>query len=148
MRILRDLYYHKPASKRTKLSVAMDHLMGVMKKKGHIFILSDFMDPNFEQSLHRLGRKHDTVAVVIEDKLEKQVPRIGLVDFEDPETGEIACVDTSSPVFQREYAAYLQKIELERQAKLRRSQVDTVTIRGDEDLVTPLLKFFQRRNRR
>lgn len=148
MRILRDLYYHKPASKRTKLSVAMDHILGMLKKKAHVFIISDFIDPDFESSLHRLGRKHDTVAIVVEDKLELQVPKVGLVDFEDPETGETVCVDTSSPIFQREYAEYLKALALERQAKLRRSQVDTIMVRGDEDLITPLLKFFQRRNRR
>jgi uncharacterized protein (DUF58 family) len=148
MRILRDLYYHKPASRRTNIGGALDHLLGVMKKKAHVFVISDFLDPDFESSLHRLGRKHDTVAVVIEDKLELQVPKVGLVDFEDPETGEVVCVDTSSPTFQREYAEYLKRLALDRQNALRRSQVDTVLIRGDEDIVTPLLNFFKRRNRR
>lgn len=148
LRILRDLYYHKPASRRTQLGVAVDHLQAVLKKKAHVFIVSDFLDEGFESQLRRLGKKHDTVAVVLEDKLESEIPKMGLVDFEDPETGEIVCVDTSSPVFQKEYKAFLDKRTAQRQAELRRAQVDTIPIRTDEDLVTPLLNFFKKRSRR
>ena len=69
------------------------------------------------------------------------VPAMGLVDFEDPETGEMVCVDTSSPVFRREYKKYLDGVLARRQAELRRAQVDTIHIRTDDDLVTPLLTF-------
>lgn len=148
LRILRDLYYHKPASRGTDISEALDHLLSVTKKKAHIFVISDFLDQKFESSLRRLSKKHDTVAVVIEDKLELQVPKMGLVDFEDPETGEMVCVDTSSPVFQREYQDYLKALANQRQLELRRAQVDTVMVRGDQDLITPLLNFFKGRSRR
>src|SRR5690606_1917584 len=96
LRILRDLYYHKPGSRETRIAVGLDHLLSVLKKRAHIFIVSDFLDQNFEGSLRRLGKKHDTVAVVLEDKLELDVPSLGLIDFEDPETGEVVTVDTSS----------------------------------------------------
>lgn len=148
MRILRDLYYHKPASKGTNISLAMDHLVGVLKKKTHVFVISDFLDQNFESSLRRLGKKHDTAAVILEDKLEVDVPQMGLVDFEDPETGESVAVDTSSPIFQREYKKYLADMVARRTVELRRAQVDTIPIRTDQDLVTPLLNFFKRRSRR
>ena len=148
MRILRDLYYHKPASRGTSLGLALDHLLAVLKKKAHIFVISDFLDSNFESQLRRLGKKHDTVAVVLEDKLEMDIPHMGIVDFEDPETGQVVTVDTSSPVFQREYREYLTGLRLQRRNELRRSQVETVEIRTDQDPVTPLLQFFQKRNRR
>jgi uncharacterized protein (DUF58 family) len=148
MRILRDLYYHKPASRGTGIAQALDHLLGVLKKKAHIFVISDFLDQGFESSLRRLSKKHDTAAVVLEDKLEVQIPKLGVVDFEDPETGEVVTVDTSSPVFQREYQLYLNELKAKRKSELRRSQVDTIEIRTDDDLVTPLLEFFRRRSRR
>lgn len=148
LRILRELYYHKPVSRQTSVKVALEHLLAVTKKKAHVFVVSDFLDENFEAPLRRLSKKHDTVAVVLEDRLEVEIPSLGLVDFEDPETGEIACVDTSSPVFQKEYKAFLEKRADRRRAELRRAQVDTIPIRTDDDLVTPLLNFFKKRSRR
>lgn len=148
MRILRDLYYHKPGSKGTDIGVAIDHLYGALKKKAHIFVISDFLGAGFEGALRRLSRKHDTVAVVLEDKLEMEIPAMGLVDFEDPETGETVCVDTSSPVFQREYKEYLKQMSDKRNGELKRSQVDQIRVRTDEDLVMPLLAFFQRRSKK
>lgn len=148
MRILRDLYYHKPSSRGTNIGSALDHLYGALKKKAHIFVISDFLNQGFEGALRRLARKHDTVAVVLEDKLEVEVPSMGLVDFEDPETGEIVCVDTSSPVFQREYKEYLQQLHQNRANELKRSQVDVIDMRTDQDLVMPLLAFFQGRGKK
>ncbi len=148
LRILRDLYYHKPASRRTSLAAALGHLQMVIKKKAHVFVISDFLDQDFEGPLRRLSKKHDTVAVVLQDKLELEVPSLGLVDFEDPETGEVVCVDTSSPLFKREYKAYLEALAGKREQELRRAQVDQVQMRTDGDLVTPLLEFFKRRSRR
>jgi len=148
MRILRDLYYFKPGSRGTNLGLAVDHLYGALKKKAHIFVLSDFLNEGFEGPLRRLSRKHDTVAVVLEDKLELEIPSLGLVDFEDPETGETVCVDTSSPVFKREYQEYLKQLNARRESELKRAQVDLINVRTDQDLVTPLLAFFQRRSRR
>lgn len=148
MRILRDLYYHKPASRGTNLGIALDHLTSVLKKKAHVFVISDFLDKNFEGHLRRLSKKHDTVAVVLEDQLEVELPQIGLVDFEDPETGEMVTVDTSSPVFRREYKTYVDGMKNERKVELRRSQVDVIEMGTGEDVVTPLLRFFQGRARR
>ncbi|MBX3023182.1 MAG: DUF58 domain-containing protein [Bdellovibrionales bacterium] len=148
MRILRELYYHKPGSRGTDMTLALEHLQSALKKKAHVFVISDFLDQGFESQLRRLSKKHDTVAVVLEDKLELNIPKIGVVDFEDPETGELITVDTSSPIFQKEYKVYLDGLKSVRKTELRRSQVDTIDIRTDEDLVTPLLQFFQRRSRR
>ena len=148
MRIMRELYFHKPASRGTNIALALDHLQGALKKKAHIFVISDFHGSGFESSLRRLSKKHDAVAVVLEDKLELEIPALGLVDFEDPETGEIICVDTTSPVFKREYGEYLNQVRCNRQNELRRAGVDTIPIRTDSDLVTALLRFFQGRRQR
>ena len=148
MRILRELYFFKPASRGTGIAMALDHLHGALKKKAHIFVISDFLDSGFEQSLRRLSKKHDTAAIVLEDKLEVEVPAMGLVDFEDPETGDYVTVDTSSPIFRREYGKYVATLAAQRQQELRRAQVDLIPIRTEQDLVTPLLNFFKKRSRR
>ena len=147
-RILREIYYFKPQSKRTSVGVAVDYLLGVLKKKSHIFLFSDFLDQGFETPLRMLGKKHDAVAVVVKDPLEIEIPMMGLVDFEDPETGEVVTVDTSSPLFQRNYKQYNQKQEEARETQLRRAQVDQINIETDKDLVQPLVQFFQKRKTR
>ncbi len=62
-RILRDLFYHQPTSRGTNLNVALDFLAGVLKKKAHIFVVSDFLSQDFENGLRRLNKSHDVVAV-------------------------------------------------------------------------------------
>jgi hypothetical protein len=122
--------------------------VGVLKRKAHVFVISDFMDQGYESLMRRLSKKHDAVAVVLADKLERELPKIGLVDLEDPETGEIVAVDTNSPVFRREYKAMIASRAQQRDAELRRAQTETIFIETDSDLVTPLLNFFKRRKQR
>ena len=138
----------KPKSKRTSVGTAVDFLLGVLKKKSHIFLFSDFLDSGFETPLRMLGRKHDAVAVVVKDPLETTIPAMGLMDFEDPESGEVITVDTSSPVFQRDYKQYCHKQDEVRESQLRRAQVDLINIETNQDLVQPLVQFFQRRKTR
>jgi uncharacterized protein (DUF58 family) len=147
-RILREIYYFKPQSKRTSIGVAVDFLQGVLKKKSHIFLFSDFLDQGFETPLRMLGKKHDAVAVVVKDPLESKIPSMGLVDFEDPETGDTVTVDTASTSFQREYKNYCQKQDEIRAGQLKRAQVDQIDIDTDKDLVQPLVHFFQKRKSR
>lgn len=147
-RILRDIYYYRPQSKKTSIAAAVEYLQGVLKKKSHIFIFSDFMDQGYETPLRHLGKKHDTVAVCVRDPLEMGMPKLGLVDFEDPETGEVFTVDTSSPSFQKDYRNYMnQQMELHR-SQLQKAQVDIIEVPTDQDLVNPLISFFRRRARR
>lgn len=147
-RILRDLFYFKPKSRGTNLASALEFLMGVQKKKSHTFIFSDFYDQNFETELRLLSRKHDAVAVVVNDPLELELPDVGLVDMEDPETGELFTVDTSSLVYRRDFTEWTLKRKERRDQELRRSRVERIEVRTDQDYVQPLVKFFKMRNRR
>lgn len=147
-RILRDLYYFRPASQGTQIRCAIEHVRGVLKRKATIFIFSDFIDKNFESSLRQLGRKHETIAVVVEDPAERELPRLGLIDMQDPETGEIVTVDTSSPSVRKQFEAEMAKVRIERDQMLRKSQVEKIEIQTDQDMVDPLIAFFKRRNRR
>lgn len=147
-RILRDIYFFKPESKRTSIASAAEYLLSVVKKKSHVFLFSDFLDSGFERALAQLGRKHDTVAVIVKDPIEEKLPPLGLVDFEDPESGEIVTVDTSSPVFQKEYQAFVARQEREREQQLRRAAVDTIEVATNQDLVQPLVGFFRQRKMR
>lgn len=147
-RILRDLYYYKPHSRQTDIARAGEFLRGVLKKRANIFLFSDFFSNNYEASLKVLSKKHEVVAVVVSDPTENQLPPIGLVDFEDPETGEIWTADTSSPIFRRDFQNSVKQMIDRRDQELVRAQIERINIFSDKDIVQPLVGFFKRRLRR
>lgn len=144
-RILRDLYYFKPRSRRTRVSSAVHYLAGILKKRATVFLMSDFMDEGFDQSLRLLGRKHDVIAVVVGDKAESELPQVGLLDLQDAETGEIITVDTSSAAFRESLKRENERRREQRDKMLRQSQVDRVDIEASGNYVDPLIQFFERR---
>ncbi len=142
-RILRDLYYHKPRRSGTKIASAVEFLQGILKKRSNIFLFSDFMDNSFSTNLRVLGRKHDVVAVAVQDPSELSLPNIGLVDMQDAETGEVITVDTSSVLFRRAYERHIAQVKTERDQELRRSKVDRIDVLTAGDFVNPLIRYFQ-----
>lgn len=144
-RLLRDLFYYKPKSHETRLSTSFSYLQGVLKKRATIFVFSDFLDDNFEQSLRLLGRKHDVVACVVNDAAEYGLPDMGVVEVQDAETGEIMTVDTSSRSLREEYQKAVLKRKDQRDRQLRLSQVERVDVKSSEDYVNPLVAFFKKR---
>ena len=146
-RILRDLYYVKPKGQGTSIDVAAQYLQGLLKKKAVVFILSDFLDQNFDVGLRSLSKKHDVTALVLEDPLEQNFPAMGLVDIEDPETGEVLTVDSSSHSFQEAYRRARAVRVSERDKFLRKSQVDRIEIVNAENFIDPVIKYFKRKKR-
>lgn len=146
-RILRDLLFYKPKSKGTNMTVGLQHLLGMLKKRSTIFVLSDFLDGGFDRTLRQLGQKHDTVAVVVDDPLERKMPPIGLIDFEDSETGEVITVDTSNKRFRKDYESQLAAAVEARNRGLRLAQVGRIDIHTSQDVIDPLVKFFRSRHR-
>lgn len=145
LRILRDLYYFKPKSRGTRVASALEYLQGVLKKRSNVFIISDFIDKGFDQSLRMMSKKHEVIAVVVQDPAEADIPAIGLVEFYDPETGDVRLVDTSSKSFQRDYKKLLEEEKYNRDQELKKSQVSRVDILSNEDFADPLIEFFKRR---
>lgn len=144
-RLLRDLFYYKPKSHRTKLSAGFTYLQGILKKRATIFVFSDFMDEGFDQSLRLLGRKHDVVACVVNDAAEYSLPEMGVIEVQDAESGEVLTVDTSSPGFRKEYEQAVLQRKDQRDRMLRLSQVERVDVKSSEDYVNPLVAFFKKR---
>jgi len=146
-RILRDLFYFQPKSRRTKISEGLAYLQGVLKKRAAIFVLSDFFDEGFDQSLRLLGRKHDVTALVVQDHAELHLPNLGVVELQDSETEEILTVDTGSMSFREEFAQAVKKKKTLRDRLLRQAQVGRVDVNSSENYVDPLIEFFKRRHR-
>jgi uncharacterized protein (DUF58 family) len=148
LRVLRELLYHRPRGRGTDIGAALEYLAHVQRKRAVTFLVSDFRDEGFDRALAVAGRRHDLVAVRIGDAREQELPPLGYVELEDPETGERVVVNTSSRVFRSAFRAVetSRKDALDR--ALRRSKVDVIDISTGEPWVKPLMRFFQGRMRR
>ncbi|MES3037631.1 MAG: DUF58 domain-containing protein [Bdellovibrionota bacterium] len=144
-RLLRDLVYFKPRGSGTNIGEVLRYVTGILKRKASVFIFSDFMDDDFDQAMRVLGRKHDIVAGVVTDPLETALPKMGLVEFIDPESGEQVLVDTSSNFFQRDFKSEIQKRISKRDRLLRVSQADRLDVSTDTDWVKALLAYFRKK---
>ena len=145
MRVVKDLYSRKALSKKTNYEEPSFYLNRVLKKRSTIFILSDFLTQGFEKPLKLLRQRHDVTAVVVEDPLEADLPPLGLVDFEDMETGKIRTVDAGSKGFQKNYKKAFEKLRRQRDQRLTRTGLGFFSVRTDEDVFKPFLNFMRQR---
>ncbi len=145
-RILSEILFFKPRSRGTNLNTGLQHLMGILTKRSTIFLISDFMDQNYTVALRLLGNKHDVVAVAIQDPAEAELPDMGLVQLHDAESGEVAIVDSSSPLFRKQYKERVTEVQKLRDQELRRSQVDIIRITSGDNFLDPLVSFFNSRH--
>lgn len=145
--IIREMLDFKPESKKTDLSMALEFLSNVAKRRCTAFVLSDFYVRNdFLQSLNICNRKHDVVAIQVYDIRAKELPDVGLMRIVDAETGFEQYIDTSSKKLRQAHRSYW----LHRQAALmetfNKSNVDNISIATDEDYVKSLLMLFKQRS--
>lgn len=147
-RILRELLYFKPKKNKTNISVALDYLRGILKKRATIFVLSDFQDKQFEPSLKLLERKHEVIAGLVQDPAEFAFPAVGLIELQDSETGESCLLDSSNPAFQEEMKKRFKNDFDVFQKNLKKSGVDAFRFEANEDYHKALLAFFKRRKAR
>jgi len=148
LRVLRELLYHRPVGRGTDIAAALEYLSHVQRKRAVTFLVSDFRDEGFDKALSVAGRRHDLVAVRLEDERESEIPPLGLLDLEDPETGECVVVDTSSRDFRTAFSALAAGRRAALDRAFRRSQVDVIDIETGEPYLKPLIRFFQERSRR
>ncbi len=145
LRIIRELIEFTPEGRATKLSDALDHFVRAMKKRTICFLVSDFRDEGFEDAMRRAARRHDLVALRVEDPLDRKLPEIGWAYVQDPETGAATWMNTSRPALRRRYAAAEHAREEALRALFARSGVDAATLMTDAPYVEPLLRLFDRR---
>jgi uncharacterized protein (DUF58 family) len=147
LRVIRELLSYKPSSPATNLSAGLEYLGKVSRRKSVAFLVSDFLAEGWEQALMLAHRRHDVVPVVITDPMEERIPPLGLVMFEDVETGEVFEFDASGPEA-REFERRVMELRLAREQTLRRLKIDFVNVRTDRPYVDALVQFFRARERR
>ena len=148
LRVIRELLYRDPIGSKTSISQALDYLLKVAKRKCVVFLISDFLDDNFLTSLKVVNKKHDFVAIQVLDPAELEFPDLGLLKVEDPETGEMFWINTSSKRMMKQLKEEISIKQLNFKKKMRKFGIDLVSISTDKDFVDPLLSFFKSREKR
>lgn len=145
LRIVREILYCNPRGKGTDIGAALSRLTNHLKRRCLVILISDFMSRGFEHALRTAAVRHDVVAVQITDPAELELPDAGRITLEDPETGEILQVNTSSASVREGYRAARQRWQAELEQTFKSAGIDRIDVRTDEPYAPALHAFFKRR---
>lgn len=145
LRIIRELLDFEAKGRETDLTEALEYFNNVLKKRSIVFVLSDFATKNYERALRIVAKRHDMIGLRLTDPREEKMPNVGLIQAEDPETGKIQWLDTSSSRLRQHYADIYQDYQAYFKATFLKSGADVVQIKTNASYVNALLKFFQKR---
>jgi len=148
LRIIRELLYFKPAGSGTDLATALETLGRLLKRRAVLFLVSDFIAPDFETPLRLAARRHDLIALQVRDPLEEALPDVGLLQVRDAETGERVWLDTGSAGVRRHFRAEAAARAARLSQLCARHGVDEIRLDATEDYTRPLVQFFRRRAKR
>lgn len=148
LHVIRELLVYKPRGKRTDVGGALSFLSRVLNRRAIVFVLSDFVSPDFRRPLAMAARKFDLVALRIGDRREKTLEGSGLLRVWDQEAGEERIVDLGRRDAQERFAANVRRRDEELESMFRRCGVDYVDIDTGSDYVMPLSRFFRARAKR
>jgi uncharacterized protein (DUF58 family) len=145
--VLRELIDFEPQETQTDIAQVLKYLTNAIKKRCTAFIFSDYIDKgDYQFALTTANRKHDMVAIQVFDERETEMPKIGLVKIRDAESGKEKYVDTDSRKVRDAYLHWWEKRQADMNDAFKRSRVDSVSIRTDEDYVKALIGLFNKRS--
>ena len=148
LRLIRELLFTEPIGNTTDITVALQHLNRTSSRRRVVFLISDFQDHDYEQTLRIARRKHDVIPVWVIDPREQNIPSVGMVRLRNPETGDIVCLDTLS----HRHRTYVSKLLAERieaiESMFRRLKLTPLQLIAGQDFVEPLTRYFDRRHAR
>lgn len=146
LHIIRELISFAPEERQTDISGVLKYLTNAIKKRCTTFVISDFIDENFEDALKIANQKHDVVALRVYDPREAEMPDIGFVQFKDAETGEYQWINTSNRQTRDAYRQWWLNNEQRLQTVFTRCGIDNVAVKTDEDYVKALMSLFKKRS--
>lgn len=156
LRVVRDILYHTPEAIGTDTVKALDVANRLLHRRAVVFLISDFETPKsaaatrieLRRAMRRTNRRHDLIAVQVEDPREKELPDVGIIALEDAESGEVIEVDTASAAVRKRF----KELSLARAVQLvndfRSEGIDTLQLRTDAPYMPALQRFFKTRERR
>jgi uncharacterized protein (DUF58 family) len=148
LRVVREILTFKPKHRATDIGAALKTLIDVVTKRSTVFLFSDFLSRDYEKLLKIAHKKHDVVAVVIEDATEKEFPEIGgMVELEDAENGERFVLGTGRS-FKERYRKEWEKRKSTRDQVFRSAGLDAIELETGKPYIQSLIRFFKVRERR
>ncbi len=152
LRLIREMIYYNPKSKKTNIKEALKFIIKIVKKQSIIFVISDFIENNdqynYLKELKIINKKHDLILIRIMDNRELEIPEIGFIELSDEETGESIIINTSDKEFQENYKKMIKNKIREFDNKMKKLRIDTIKVNTEEGFVKPLEKFFYIREKR
>jgi uncharacterized protein (DUF58 family) len=149
LRVVSEILSFVPQHPGTRIAAGLEFLGRIARRRAVAFLVSDFLAPqeSYERALRITSRRHDVIPVTVTDPLEEALPSVGLVELEDPETGELVVFDTSGREA-RSWEKEAKKALDARQALFRRLSMDGIAVRTDRPYLKALSAFFEARARR
>lgn len=148
LRVIRELLYHSPRGRGTDIAVALEFLSRVTTRQTVSFLVSDFFASGYERALGIAAKRHDLIAVAVSDPRERSLPDVGIMELEDPETGERAAVDTGDRGLREAFARITAGREQARDELFASRGIDCIRVDTAEPYVKELMRFFKARERR
>lgn len=148
LRLIREILYVEPEGRGTDLATALNYLNQVVSRHAVVFIISDFMTSGYESALRITRRKHDTIAVAVDDPREYGLPDVGVIAVRDSESGRETVVDTSNRRLREAYEEDAFRRRDRRRDTLSRARVDVIEVNTDSGYIDALHRFFRMRERR
>ncbi len=145
--IVRELLSNEPKGKENQLNAALRYFNNTTRQQSIAFILSDFIDANYQDALRIAGNKHDVIGVKLYDKMDKTLPKVGMLRVEDAETGMQKWIDTKSAFVRHEYEKEFFRVTDYCIDTFKRAGCSLLHVRTDEDYVKVLQRFFISRNK-
>ena len=147
LRLIREILVAKPKRPHTDPSKALRMLVDSVKKHSLVFLISDFICEDFSELLKPASVKHDVIALRISDPAEWQIPEVGTIRLQDPETGEQIDIDTNDPHFREQYVKKLENFHKTSDETFRKLSIDRIDLRTGTDYLPELHAFFKTRGR-
>jgi uncharacterized protein (DUF58 family) len=148
LRIIREILFFEPAGRGTAPGLALDYLNNVVTRRAVVFFISDFQTSDFSRQLSVSGRRHDFIALHIQDEREESLPNIGIITLEDAETGEQIEINTGDKMTRARFSAMAETQRTELYRTLRRNSIDAISLRTGENYLPAMRSFFKQRERR
>ncbi len=145
LRVIREMIFHKAKDRKTDISIALDHIQKVIKRKSIIFLLSDFWDDSYQKSMKLINKKHDLINIQILDKAEITIPKLGLTKFHDVETQSSTWIDTNNKLIHQNMKNYIYIKNNIIRNFCKNNKIDFISIDTSEDYLIPLEQFFNTR---
>ncbi len=148
LKIITEILTFKSRTQGTNLADALDSAGRIMKHSGIIFVISDFIAEDYVQPLKQLVRRHDVIAVVVNDERESQIPDVGQLLVVDPETGAERWIDTGSYQFKKWFKEREMFYRSQLQSILKNGKVEQLSVLTSSDYGDMVVKFFRSRSRK